>query len=65
MTTKEIELLTRAADKLQDYCAELNGDLNDSLADEISQYLGGRNEKVQRSQRSEAIEQGVNEDPQG
>jgi hypothetical protein len=29
------DLLERAADKLDDYCTEANGDLNDSLAAEI------------------------------
>lgn len=28
-------LLARAAEQLQDYCAEINGDLNDALSDEI------------------------------
>lgn len=35
------ELLRRAADKLHDYCAELNGDLNDSLGSEIEVFLHG------------------------
>lgn len=33
------DLLTRAAEKLQDYCTEMNGDLNDSLAMEIEKFL--------------------------
>ena len=32
-------LLTRAAGLLQDYCTELNGDINDSLAMEIETFL--------------------------
>ena len=36
LTYKELaDLLLRAADKLQDYCTEANGDLNDSLAMDI------------------------------
>jgi hypothetical protein len=36
---KLIELLRRAAGSLQDYCSELNGDMNDSLAMEIEEVL--------------------------
>lgn len=36
---KLVELLRRAASSLQEYCAELNGDMNDSLAMEIEQTL--------------------------
>lgn len=35
------KLLERAAAKLHDYCAELNGDLNDSLGSEIEAFLRG------------------------
>lgn len=39
-TYKELAgLLLRAADKLQDYCAEANGDANDPLAVEIYDTL--------------------------
>jgi hypothetical protein len=34
-----VDLLQRAADSLQDYCTEANGDLNDSLAAEIEKLL--------------------------
>lgn len=34
-----LDLLRRAAGKLQDYCTDANGDLNDSLADEIEGFL--------------------------
>jgi hypothetical protein len=34
-----LALLRRASDSLQDYCAEINGDLNDSLAMEIDELL--------------------------
>jgi hypothetical protein len=34
-----IDLLKRAADVLQEYCEELNGDMNDSLAMEIYKVL--------------------------
>lgn len=34
------DLLRRAADSLQDYCAEARGDMNDSLAMEIYKVLG-------------------------
>jgi hypothetical protein len=33
------ELLKRAADLLHDYCAEINGDMNDSLGSEIDRFL--------------------------
>lgn len=33
-------LLQEAADKLQDYCSELHGDLNDSLAIKIYEAIG-------------------------
>jgi hypothetical protein len=33
------ELLKRASDKLEDYCAEVNGDMNDSLATEIDAFV--------------------------
>lgn len=33
------ELLRRAADKLQDYSEQVNGDLNDSLAMKIYQFI--------------------------
>lgn len=36
-----IQLLGRAAGSLQDYCTEINGDLNDSLATEIEKFLSG------------------------
>lgn len=36
---KAKELLKRAADLLHDYCAEVNGDMNDGLAMEIERYL--------------------------
>ena len=36
------ELLLRAADSLQYYCGEINGDLNDSLAIEIWEWLDAR-----------------------
>ena len=32
-------LLVRSANKLQDYCSDVNGDLNDSLAMEIEELL--------------------------
>lgn len=32
-------LLIRSANKLQDYCSDVNGDLNDSLAMEIEELL--------------------------
>lgn len=35
------KLLRRAADKLHDYCAELNGDMNDSLGSEIEGFIRG------------------------
>ena len=40
------QLLLRAADSLQAYCENENGDMNDSLAMEIYQYLekGGSDE---------------------
>lgn len=34
-----IELLTRCADKLQDYRAEVDGDYNDSLALEVYEFI--------------------------
>jgi len=34
-----LNLLKRAADALQEYCAEVNNDMNDSLAMEIYKYL--------------------------
>ena len=39
MDDKGFELLKRAADLLQDYCEQVNGDMNDSLAMEIYNYL--------------------------
>lgn len=33
------KLLERAAGKLQDYCAEINGDMNDNLGAEIEAFL--------------------------
>jgi hypothetical protein len=33
-------LLQRAADSLQNYCAEADGDINDPLAMEIFEFLG-------------------------
>ena len=36
---KAEELLKRAADLLHDYCAEINGDMNDSLGREIEKFL--------------------------
>ena len=44
MTTEEElekakELLERAADLLQDYCAELNGNMNCYLSEEIESFL--------------------------
>jgi hypothetical protein len=39
MNPKAIALLKRAAGSLQEYCAELNGDMNDSLAMEIEAFL--------------------------
>ena len=37
---KTVQLLKRAADSLQDYCAAANGDMNDGLATEIYKYIG-------------------------
>ena len=37
--SREVELLSRAAGKLQEYCTEVNGDMNDALASEIEAYL--------------------------
>jgi hypothetical protein len=34
-----VKLLKRAADSLQDYCEQANGDMNDSLAMEIYKAL--------------------------
>jgi hypothetical protein len=34
-------LLRRAAQSLQDYCEEVNGDMNDSLAMEIEAFIKG------------------------
>lgn len=39
MNEGEKDLLLRAADKLNYYCAEINGDLNDSLAEDIEKYV--------------------------
>lgn len=39
MSKYEKELLKRAADCIQSYCANENGDMNDSLAMEIYAYL--------------------------
>lgn len=39
MDEKARELLQRAADSLQEYCADVNGDMNDSLAMEIYDFL--------------------------
>jgi hypothetical protein len=36
---KLFELLKRASEKLQDYCTDMNGDLNDSLANEINTFI--------------------------
>jgi hypothetical protein len=36
---KLFELLKRASEKLQDYCTDMNGDLNDSLANEINAFI--------------------------
>lgn len=36
---KMLSLLKRAADSLQEYCAEVNGDMNDSLAMEIYELI--------------------------
>lgn len=36
---KMLDLLTRASDSLNYYCTELNGDMNDSLAMEIDEYI--------------------------
>jgi hypothetical protein len=33
------ELLKRASEKLEDYCSEVNGDMNDSLATEIDAFV--------------------------
>lgn len=44
--TRTEELLRRAADKLQDYCAGINGDMNDSLAMEIYDFLDGEPERI-------------------
>jgi len=33
------ELLKRAADLLHDYCAEIHGDMSDSLGREIERFL--------------------------
>jgi len=41
--TFEQELLKRAAESLQYYCAEINGDMNDGLATEIEAYLDAKN----------------------
>lgn len=38
-TARLVELLQRAAGSLQDYCSELNGDMNDSLAEEIEETI--------------------------
>lgn len=42
MNRHEKGLLTRAAESLNYYCAEANGDMNDSLAEEIEEYLNRR-----------------------
>ena len=34
------KLLKRAAERLQDYCAQIDPELNDSLALEIRRFLG-------------------------
>lgn len=34
-----LDLLKRASDSLNDYCAHANGDMNDSLASEIDNYI--------------------------
>jgi hypothetical protein len=39
---KAIDLLKRASDSLNSYCADANGDLNDSLATEIDCFLSGK-----------------------
>ena len=51
-TTEElVDLLRRAADSLQSYCANENGDMNDALAMQIEQTLS-RIPKVARSKKA-------------
>jgi hypothetical protein len=46
-STDPVDLLRRAADTLQGYCAEVNGDMNDSLATEIEEYLAQQSQPKQ------------------
>ena len=39
MDKRTEKLLRRASRKLQDYCERTNGDMNDSLSEEIDRYL--------------------------
>ena len=55
---KSEELLERAADALQDYCAEVSGDMNNAIAMEIYTYL-----TAYRSDLQEALCIIVNEYP--
>lgn len=38
-TEKLKALLSRASERLHDYCGEVNGDMNDALGTEIDKYL--------------------------